>query len=35
MTINKLSAHIAKYSGGTADYTAGSVVISLLLERVA
>lgn len=26
---------VAKYSGGAADYTAGSVVISLLLERVA
>lgn len=28
-------AIVAKYSGGTADYTAGSVVISLVLERVA
>ena len=26
---------VAKYSGGTTDYTAGSVVISLILERVA
>ena len=29
------AALVAKYSGGTADYTAGSVVISLVLERVA
>ncbi len=29
------AAIVAKYSGGTADYTAGSVVISLILERVA
>lgn len=29
------AAIVAKYSGGTTDYTAGSVVITLLLERVA
>lgn len=26
---------VAKYSGGTTDYTAGSMVISLILERIA